>query len=283
MDAYRLGNRQAFNLAFQKLGLDCANWTEPVYSDLLRKSAGDEERMLVLYFNRIGWPTSLPTSEKGSFVKSVFKEKKNAIEELMSTSLPLRPGVKEFIDDACNKGIPLVFLTSYSRSGEKIARSVVEKIGHERLSKVKVIGDEEVRKSLYGQLVLSGKMSSDLEEELAKEASKAASAEKQRIAKEVASALKLSVDLDTTSSERLQKIVAALRAGAEFAGAPVYNCVLIAGSKSGVAGAEQIGMPCIVFRNSLTSRGEFPSAKATMDGFGGADLSISRLLQIRRS
>ncbi|XWS16064.1 hypothetical protein CRYUN_Cryun34aG0053300 [Craigia yunnanensis] len=36
MDAYRLGNRQAFNLAFQKLRLDCANWTEPVYSDLVR-------------------------------------------------------------------------------------------------------------------------------------------------------------------------------------------------------------------------------------------------------
>lgn len=29
-------NRQAFNVAFQKLGLDCANWPEPVYSDLLR-------------------------------------------------------------------------------------------------------------------------------------------------------------------------------------------------------------------------------------------------------
>ncbi|CAL5443562.1 unnamed protein product [Camellia sinensis] len=27
------------------------------------KSASDEERMLILYFNRIGWPTSLPTSE----------------------------------------------------------------------------------------------------------------------------------------------------------------------------------------------------------------------------
>uniref|UniRef100_A0A2C9U988 Uncharacterized protein n=1 Tax=Manihot esculenta TaxID=3983 RepID=A0A2C9U988_MANES len=53
MDAYRIGNRQAFNIAFQKLGLDCANWTEPVYLDLRRKSAGDEERMLILYFNQV--------------------------------------------------------------------------------------------------------------------------------------------------------------------------------------------------------------------------------------
>ncbi|KAM1848318.1 hypothetical protein ACFX14_012471 [Malus domestica] len=27
MDAYRLGNRQTFNAAFKKLGLDCASWT----------------------------------------------------------------------------------------------------------------------------------------------------------------------------------------------------------------------------------------------------------------
>ncbi|PSS02530.1 Haloacid dehalogenase-like hydrolase domain-containing protein [Actinidia chinensis var. chinensis] len=96
MDVYRLGNRQAFNVAFRKLGLDCANWTEPIYLDLVRKSAGDEEMMLILYFNRIGWPTSLPTSEKGTFMQSVLQEKKKALDDLvMSKSLPLRPGVEE--------------------------------------------------------------------------------------------------------------------------------------------------------------------------------------------
>ncbi|XP_022715427.1 CBBY-like protein isoform X2 [Durio zibethinus] len=201
MDAYRLGNRQAFNLAFQKLGLDCANWTEPVYSDLLRRSAGNEERMLILYFNRIGWPTSLPTSEQEPFVKNVLREKKNALDELMLKSLPLRPGVEDFIDDACNKGIPVIVLTSYSKSGDKIARSIVEKLGPERLSKIEVVGNEEVDKSFYGQLVFGKGMSSSLDEQLAKEARKGASAEKQRIAKEVASMLKVSVNIDTSSSE----------------------------------------------------------------------------------
>ncbi|CAI8599160.1 unnamed protein product [Vicia faba] len=37
VDAYR-GNRIAFNKAFEKLGLDCASWSEPVYSDLLSLS-----------------------------------------------------------------------------------------------------------------------------------------------------------------------------------------------------------------------------------------------------
>ncbi|KAA8537105.1 hypothetical protein F0562_029583 [Nyssa sinensis] len=250
MDVYRLGNRQGFNVAFQKLGLDCANWTEPVYLDLVRKSAGDEERMLILYFNRIGWPTSLPTSEKGTFIKNVLLEKKNALDDfVMSKNLPLRPGVEDFIDDAYKEGIPVVILTAYSKSGDKIARSIIEKLGNDRTSKIKIVGNEEVEQSFYGQLALGKGVSSGLDEQLAKEARKAASAEKQRIAEEVASLLKLSVEINSSSTESLQKIVAALRAGAEYAEVPVYHCVLIAGSQSGIAGAKRIGMPCVVLRS----------------------------------
>ncbi|KAF3962387.1 hypothetical protein CMV_013097 [Castanea mollissima] len=278
MDAYRVGNRQAFNVAFQKLGLDCANWSEPVYLDLVRKCSSDEERMLNLYFNRIGWPTSLPTNERGPFIKSVLREKKNALDEfVMSKSSPLRPGVERFIDDAYHEGIPLVIVTAYSKSGDKIARSIIEKLGHERISKVKIVGNEEVKRSFYGQLVTNKGLSSGSDEQIAKEAIKAVSAKKQKIAEDVASVLKLSVEIDTGSSESLGKTVAALRAGAEYAGVPFQNCVLIAGNQTGVAGAEQIGMPCIVLRSSLTSRAEFHSAKAIMDGFGGADLTISKL------
>ncbi|KAK6154811.1 hypothetical protein DH2020_009059 [Rehmannia glutinosa] len=256
MDVYRLGNRQAFNSAFRKLGsLDCANWTEPVYLDLVRKSAGDEERMLILYFNR-----------------------KNALDDLViSKAFSLRPGAEEFIDDACEVGVPVVFLTAYSTSGENVARSIVEKLGTERMSKTKIVGDDEVKQSFYGQLVFGKGASASLDEQLAKEVIKAASAERQRIAEEVASMLKLKVDLNNSSSESLQNIVAALRAGAEYAEAPINKCVLVAGSQSGVAAAERISMPCVVLRSSSTSRAEFPSAVAVMDGFGGADLTISRL------
>ncbi|OIT06196.1 PREDICTED: haloacid dehalogenase-like hydrolase domain-containing protein At3g48420 isoform X1 [Nicotiana attenuata] len=284
MDVYRLGNRQAFNAAFRKLGLDCANWSQPVYQDLVRKSIGDEEKMLVLFFNRIGWPTSLPTSEKETFMKSVLREKKIALDELvMSKSLPLRPGVEEFIDEAYEEGVPVVMLTSYCKCGEKPARSIIEKLGNDKMARIKILGMEEVKQSFYGQLVFGEGVASDLGEQLAKEARKAVSAEEQRIAKEVASMLKLSVDIDTTSSEEMKNVVAALRAGAEYANVPVDNCVLVAGSQSGVAGAERIGMPCVVVRGSSTARAEFPGAKAIMDGFGGGDLSISRLRQIQRS
>lgn len=43
--------------------------------------------------------------------------------------------------------------------------------------------------------------------------------------------------------------MAALRAGAEAVGAPVDSCILVAGSQSGVAGAQQAGMACVVLRS----------------------------------
>ncbi|XP_008806687.1 CBBY-like protein isoform X8 [Phoenix dactylifera] len=273
-DIHRFGNRQSFN----KLGLDCANWTEPVYADLMRKAGGDEDRMLVLFFNRIGWPTSLPTSEKESFMKNVIREKRKALEEIVTSSnLPLRPGVENFIDDALSEGVPVMMLIAYSRNGDKISRSIIDKLGHDRISKIKIIGKEEVEGSFYGQLVLGKGVSSTLDEQLVKEAQKAVSMEKQRIAEEVAAILKLTVDIDTSPSENFEKIVATLRAGAEYAGLPAQNCVLIAGSQSSILGAERVGMPCVVLRSSLTARAEFRQAKAVMDGFGGADLTISRL------
>ncbi|KAL6599852.1 hypothetical protein ACP70R_045503 [Stipagrostis hirtigluma subsp. patula] len=284
-DVYRFSNREAFNVAFQSLGLDCANWTEPIYADLVRKAGGDEERMLVLFFDRIGWPTSLPTSEKGSFIKSVFREKLfsafcmlKALEEFAgSDRLPLRPGVEKFIDDALSEGVPVAILASYGRNGENISRSIIEKLGPERTSKIKIVGKEEVEGSLYGQLVLGKGVASSLDEQLLREAQKAASAEKQRIAEEVASILKLSVDIK--ASESSEKIIAALRAGSEYVGCDVQNCILIAGNQSGVLAAERIGMPCVVVRSSFTARAEFHSAKAVMDGFGDPDLTISKLLR----
>ncbi|KAM1850562.1 hypothetical protein ACFX13_014731 [Malus domestica] len=52
--------------------------------------------------------------------------------------LQWRLGVEEFIDDAYKKRVPVVVLTTYSKSGNQIARSIVEKLGEERVSKLKM-------------------------------------------------------------------------------------------------------------------------------------------------
>eukprot|EP00252_Welwitschia_mirabilis_P027634 TRINITY_DN9530_c0_g1_i1.p1 TRINITY_DN9530_c0_g1~~TRINITY_DN9530_c0_g1_i1.p1 ORF type:complete len:345 (+),score=73.23 TRINITY_DN9530_c0_g1_i1:219-1253(+) len=201
-DITRSGHRQSFNVAFQKLGLDCANWSEPVYLDLLRKAGGDEERMLTVFFDKIGWPTSLPTNEKELFLKNVMNEKQNALEEfILSRNFSLRPGIEKFIDEALEEGIPVVILASYSRNGESISRHIIQKLGSERIEKVKIVGKEEVEHSNYAKLVLGKGVSSDPVELLANEAARAVVAKKQRVAKEVASLLKLSVDIDTSENE----------------------------------------------------------------------------------
>lgn len=283
-DVNRSGNRHAFNVAFQKLGLDCANWTDPVYMDLVRKGGGDEERMLVLFFERIGWPTSLPTDEKEPFLKNVMREKHRALRDCVTAgSLSLRTGIEKFIDDALEAEIPLVILASYSRNGEDVARCIAEMLGSERMQKIKMVGQAEVENSFYGQLVLGKGVSAGLDEHLANEAAKAVAAEKQRVAKEVASMLKLSVEVDTNFSEMSKKVIASLRAGVEYTGMPVQSCILVAGGQTGVLAAERIGMPCIVIRSSSTSRAEFPSARAVVEGFGAGDLTISRLCRMQSS
>ncbi|KAM1621543.1 hypothetical protein ACFX1X_020287 [Malus domestica] len=139
-------------------------------------------------------------------------------EFLMSEKLTLQPGVEEFIDDAYKEGIHVVLLTTYSKSGDQIGRSIVEKLGKERISKLKIVGYKEVDLCLYTQLVNDTGLSSSVDKQLAKEAIKVVFAEKQRIADEVASMLQLSVDIDTSPPESLEKIIAAFRVGGEVAG-----------------------------------------------------------------
>lgn len=52
-------------------------------------------------------------------------------------------------------------------------RSIIEKLGKDKMAKIKIIGIEEVKRSSYGQLVLGEGVASDLGEQLAKEARKA--------------------------------------------------------------------------------------------------------------
>ncbi|RWW11424.1 hypothetical protein GW17_00024971 [Ensete ventricosum] len=115
-------------------------------------------------------------------------------------------------------------------------RSIIEKLGQERLSKIKIVGKEEVKESLYGQLVLGKGVSSSLEELLAKEVQKAGE--------------KLNMDLPLDLIFHINHSL-------------LFSCVM--------------NCRCAVCYFSATARAEFRSAKAVMDAFGGADLTISKL------
>lgn len=49
----------------------------------------------------------------------------------------------------------------------------MDKLRNERISKIKIVGNVEVERSLYGQLVFGKGVSAGLDEQLAKEARKA--------------------------------------------------------------------------------------------------------------
>jgi hypothetical protein len=54
-------------------GANCILWNKALWNWLVAFTDGLE--FISPDLTQIGWPTSLPTSEKGSFIKSVFREK----------------------------------------------------------------------------------------------------------------------------------------------------------------------------------------------------------------
>jgi len=277
-DVHKFGHRRSFNLAFQEFSLECANWSEPVYADLLRRAGGVEEAMLQAFFDRIGWPSSLPTNEKDAFVRNIMKAKQRALEKVAASGeLPLRPGISEFIDEVLQAGVPLILLSAYNKSGEQVARSLIAQLRQEQMEKIKIVGEAEVESSAYGQVVLGAGAVAGLDEQLALEAAKAVAAEKQRVAEEVANMLAVSIEVDTNFTQTSRKMIAALRAAAEIAEVDMDQCLLLAGTQSGPQAASRIGMPCVVVRSSATARAEFPLARAALDGFGPGDVTLRRL------
>ncbi|KAF8057897.1 hypothetical protein HT031_005843 [Scenedesmus sp. PABB004] len=64
LDVHMEGHRVAFNRAFHELGYDCASFSAAVYHDLLGKGDGTGEGLVSCYYNTVGWPSFLPTSEQ---------------------------------------------------------------------------------------------------------------------------------------------------------------------------------------------------------------------------
>lgn len=277
-DVHKFGHRRSFNIAFQEFNLECANWSEPVYADLLRHAGGAEESMLRVFFDRIGWPLSLPTNEKEAFVRNIMNAKQQALEKLAAAGdLGFRPGFTEFVSEVLEAGVPLLVLAAYSKSGEKVARSLIAQLGPEREKHIGVVGEAEVESSTYGQLVLGAGVVGGMDEQLAVEVAKAVASEKQRVAEEAANMLAVSVDINSGDSLRSKKNIAALRAAAEKAAVDMDRCILLAGSQTGPSAASRIDMPCVVVRSSTTARAEFPTAKAVLEGFGPGDITLAIL------
>lgn len=109
----RDGHRIAFNQAFEALGLPW-RWDEVRYGDLLAVTGG-RERLLADMATRSDAPVS--AGERDALARELHALKNGRYAELVRAgSLPLRPGVRELIDEAAARGLRQAITTTTSRS-----------------------------------------------------------------------------------------------------------------------------------------------------------------------
>ncbi len=108
----RDGHRVAFNLAFEALGLPW-RWDEVHYGRLLAITGG-RERLLHDMQSRSDAPA---LSQQREALAAELHARKNAhYAQLVRQGMPLRPGVRELLDEGAADGVRMAITTTTSRS-----------------------------------------------------------------------------------------------------------------------------------------------------------------------
>ena len=124
IDTEKDGHRVAFNEAFHEFGYDFS-WDVDKYHDLLRVSGG-KERMRA-YFKEEGLFADMTEDELVEHVKSLHKTKTGLFIKLIeSGALPLRSGIRRFMEEGVAAGLTLgVCTTANERSANAIAKGML--------------------------------------------------------------------------------------------------------------------------------------------------------------
>jgi HAD superfamily hydrolase (TIGR01509 family) len=123
IDTERHGHRVAFNKAFQEFAIP-VEWDEETYHDLLQVSGGKERMRHYLHTQGFGVPVS--SEEEDELIVKLHKRKTDLFLELLeSGTLPLRPGVRRFMEEVRERGLILGVCTT---SNERAAEAVTKKI-----------------------------------------------------------------------------------------------------------------------------------------------------------
>ena len=111
-ESERDGHLLAFNHAFEAMGLPW-RWSEARYSELLRITGG-RERMMADMAQRSDAPGP---GEREGLARELHAIKNKRYAELVGQGqIPLRPGVRELLDEAAAAGIRQAITTTTSRS-----------------------------------------------------------------------------------------------------------------------------------------------------------------------
>ncbi|HSR46582.1 MAG TPA: HAD-IA family hydrolase [Anaerolineales bacterium] len=129
IDTERDGHRVSFNETFKELGYDF-EWSVEEYHELLQV-AGGKERMKHYYQTKgFGKPVEGDVDE---LIARMHKRKTAMfIEMIESGRLPLRPGIRRFMQEAVAAGLRLgVCTTSNEKAAQAIARGMLKDIPFE--------------------------------------------------------------------------------------------------------------------------------------------------------
>ena len=113
VDSERDGHRVAFNQAFEACGLPW-RWSVERYGELLAVTGG-RERLMHDMTTRSDAPTMLVEREE---LARLVHRNKNALyaDVVAAGAIPLRPGVRELMEDCRERGVRLAIATTTSRS-----------------------------------------------------------------------------------------------------------------------------------------------------------------------
>jgi len=130
IDTERDGHRVAFNETFKHYGYDF-EWDVDYYHELLQV-AGGKERMKH-HLHTKGFGVEVKTEDEDELIKEMHKYKTQTFIELIeSGKLPLRPGVKRFMQEGMDAGLILgVCTTSNVKSAQAVAYNILKDIKFE--------------------------------------------------------------------------------------------------------------------------------------------------------
>jgi HAD superfamily hydrolase (TIGR01509 family) len=108
----RLGHRVAYNAAFAQSGLDWV-WDDALYGELLAVGGGKERIEHYIDNYRTDGASIIERAE----LIARLHERKQQIFDGLGGTMPLRPGVRRLVREACAAGVLLAIVTTAARAG----------------------------------------------------------------------------------------------------------------------------------------------------------------------
>ena len=132
------GHLQAFNIAFEQMGLDWF-WSNKLYHQLLSVTGGKER----IKFYLETYNKDFHHDDMDNFIVEIHKQKTiNYVELISNGSVPLRVGVKRLIDEAISSDLRLAIATTTTPAN--VDALITSTLGDDYMSVFEVIGAGDI-------------------------------------------------------------------------------------------------------------------------------------------